>query len=80
MAEIRFRRSDVEHLAGELHRFRANLSYHQQVLLLAIFSAAAERVSHVWPEGGWDMSSERELADLRDRLVASFLLTSAMNA
>jgi uncharacterized protein YciW len=71
MAEIRFRRSDVEHLAEEL--FRTDLSYHQQVLLLAIFSAAAERVSQVWPEGAWDMSSERELADLRNQLVASFL-------
>jgi hypothetical protein len=73
MAEIKFRGSDVKHLADELDRFKANLSHDQQVLLLAIFSAAAERVSRVSPEGAGDMSSETELADLRDRLVASFL-------
>ena len=69
MAVLKFSRSDVEHLAEKLETLKADLSHREQVLLLAIFSAAAEQVSQVWPED----TGDTDLENLRYRLISSFL-------
>ena len=65
MAALEFSRSDVEVLVGKL--LAAGLSEHEQVLLLAIFTVAAKRVSPVGPQASPD------LGGLREQLINSFL-------
>jgi hypothetical protein len=65
MAELEFSRSEVADLAGKL--VTVELSECERALLLAIFWAAAERVSPVPPQAAPDP------AELREQLIHSFL-------
>jgi hypothetical protein len=65
MEELEFSRREVEELAGKL--VRDDLSERERALLLAIFWAAAERVSPAPPRASSDS------VELREQLVNSFL-------
>lgn len=64
MEGIRFSRQEIEALAARLAAL--TLSTEEQQLLIAIFSAAREHVIE-YPE------PEKELTDLRERLVDTFI-------
>ena len=81
MADLHFRRHDVDELARKLDQ--ADLTAGERELLLAIFSAAALRTEAAEPGSGQTLAEaelrrqrgEREptLADLREELINAFI-------
>lgn len=66
MGELEFSRAEVENLAQKLDSPQLELSGKEKALLLAIFSAASDRVRPA--------DTERPtLADLRDDLLKAFI-------
>jgi hypothetical protein len=65
MEGLEFSRTEVEELAGKL--VTDGLSEREKALLLAIFRAAAERVSPVLP------GASPDLDELREQLTNAFL-------
>jgi hypothetical protein len=73
MTEFMFNRRDIESLAEKLDTLGPQLSEHEQKLLVAIFSAAAERTREAGPQGTAGTTAGIELTQLREQLVNSFL-------
>jgi hypothetical protein len=71
MTKLEFTRRDVENLAEKLGSPQLGLSERERVLLLAIFSAASDRVRRADVEGYGKV--ELTLADLREQLVRAFI-------
>lgn len=66
MGELEFSRSEVENLAQKLDSPQLQLSEKERALLLAIFSAASNRVRPA-------DAARPTLADLRDELLNAFI-------
>jgi hypothetical protein len=71
MAELEFSRGEVEDLAGKLDAPQSQLSRRERLLLLAIFSAASNKVRLSGAESPG--KTEATLASLREELVNAFI-------
>jgi hypothetical protein len=70
MTELEFSREDVENLTRKLDSFKSQLSEREQIILLAIFSAASDRVRLSRAEAG---DTGATLTDLREQLLNAFI-------
>ena len=73
MAELRFRRSDIESLIDKLSTFSSELSRTERRLLLAILSVAADHASQPTRAGEADSPTDANLVELREQIVRSFV-------
>lgn len=69
MTNVPFSRQDIEGLAGKLDALQSQLSGSEQALLLAIFSAARDRVRIDLAEAGPEVTPD----DLRQQLLNAFI-------
>jgi hypothetical protein len=69
MTDVPFSRQDIEDLAGKLDSLQSQLSDSEQTLLLAIFSAARDRVRAGVAEAAPEVTAD----DLRQQLLNAFI-------